>query len=126
MYHAFALMTPDSNLTIEAAATQIKAAFPDANIQQSEEEIKLNKGDWDYQLVLQKGSAVHIESEGLAGHIAGLEQDSPVRNCDRRLELWSDTPDPFLEYMDNHFKVLEALRSFKGVILVDPKGPELL
>lgn len=126
MYHAYALLTPDSDLTLPAVASKLKARFPEVGIQQTDSDIRLNQGNWDYELIYQKGADVLTESEGLAGHIAGLDSDSPLRTCDRRLDVSSDTPDPFLEYMDNHFQVLEVLRGFKGVILVDPAGPELL
>jgi hypothetical protein len=81
---------------------------------------------WDYHLLLQSGQNVLDESEGLAGRIAGLDDDTAMRSCNRRVEVWSDTPDPFMEHFDKHFQVLDVLRGFKGVILVDPKEPALV
>ena len=127
MYHALALMQPDSDLTLAAVATKLKAKFPQLKIQQTGNEILLTGGnDWDYHIALQSGPDVLNESESLAGHIAGLDDDTPMRICDRRLEVWSDTPDPFMEHFDDHFQVLDVLRPFKGVMLVDPREPALL
>jgi hypothetical protein len=55
-----------------------------------------------------------------------LDDDDAIRTCDRRFEMWSDTPDPFMEYFERHFQILDVLRGFRGVILVDPREPALL
>jgi hypothetical protein len=126
MYHAFALLQPDSNLTLPATASKLKAAFPNFDVEQSSAEIVLANDSWDYHLLLESGPDVLNESQSLARRIVGLDDDSPLGSCDRRLNMSSDTPDPFMEHFDDHFKVLEALRGFKGVILVDPNEPALL
>jgi hypothetical protein len=126
MYHAYALLQPDSDLTLAALADRLRAKFPQARVTPAGDTIALSEGDWDYNLVLQSGPDVLAESEGLAGRIAGLDEDSPVRACDRRVEVWSETPDPFMEHFDKHFQVLDVFRSFSGVVLVDPKGAEVL
>jgi hypothetical protein len=126
MYHAYALMQPSSDLTLPAVAEQIKAQFPHFTVEQGAAEIVLTSGDWDYHLLLETGPSILNESEGLAGRIAGLDDDAAMRSCDRRLNVWSDTPDPFMEHFDNNFQVLGVLRAFKGIILVDPSVPGLL
>ncbi len=126
MYQAYALMTPKSDLTIPEAARRIQAKFPNIDVNQTGGSIDLTEGDWDYHLALQSGPQVLEEAEGLAGRIAGLEDDDAMRTCDRRFEVWSDTPDPFMEYFERHFQILDVLRGFKGVILVDPREPSLV
>jgi hypothetical protein len=126
MYHAFALLQPDSDLTMAAAMTRLKSRFPKVQASLNGNELTLTDGEWDYRLVLQSGPEVLEESEGLASRLAGLEDDSAMRTCDRRVEVWSETPDPFMEHFEKHFQVLDVLRTFKGVILVDPKEPSLL
>ena len=126
MYHAFALLQPSSDLKLPAVADKLKAKFPQLTVEQTAKEITLNSANWDYHLAMQSGPDVLNESESLAGRIAGLDEDTPMRMCDRRLEVWSDTPDPFMEHFDDHFQILEVLRGFKGVILVDPNEPGLL
>jgi hypothetical protein len=126
MYHAFALLQPKSDYTMALARDRLKMRFPDYDVAQNGDEITLTEGDWDYHLVLLSGQNVLEESEGLAGRISGLDDDAPMRTCDRRVEVWSDTNDPFMEYFERHFQVLDVLRSFHEVILVDPKEPCLL
>jgi hypothetical protein len=126
MHHAFALMPPESELTLAAVKDRLKITFPEATVALKGGEITITEGDWDYHLVLQKGPEILEESEGFAGRISGLDDDSSLRACDRRIEVWSETPDPFMEYFEKHFQVLGVLREFKGVILVDPSEPSLL
>lgn len=126
MHHAFALLTPKSDATVAAVAATVKARFPSYRVNETASTIDLLEGDWDYHLAFQSGPEILAESEGLAGRIAGLDDDDPMRTCDRRFEMWSDTPDPFMEYFERHFQILDVLRGFKGVILVDPREPALL
>jgi len=126
MYSAYALMLPDSDLSLNELKDRLKMKFPNVTVELKKNEITLVDGDWDYHLVLNKDPEVLEQSEELAGRIAGLDEDTPMRECSRRVEVWSETPDPFMEYFERHFQVLEVLRSFKGVILVDPKEPSLL
>jgi hypothetical protein len=126
MYSAYALLLPDSDLKLSAAKDRLAMKFPEAAVELKGSEITLTEGDWDYHLILNKEPEVLSQSEELAGRIAGLDEDTPMRECNRRVEVWSETPDPFMEYFDRHFQVLDVLRSFKGVILVDPKEPSLL
>ncbi len=126
MYHAFALLQPNCDLTLAVVAKQLKAKFPHFNVEQSSAEIVLTNDSWDYHLLHESGPDVLTESQSLARRIVGLEDDSPVGLCNRRLNMSSDTPDPFMEHFDEHLQVLEVLRGFKGVILVEPNEPALL
>lgn len=126
MYHALALLTPKSDMTVAAVAQKLKTKFPSYRLDQKASAIDLTEGDWDYHITFQSGPPILEESEGLAGRIAGLDDDDAIRTCDRRFELWSDTPDPFMEHFDKHFQILDVLRGFNGVILVDPREPALL
>jgi len=68
---------------------------------------------------------VAAESEGLAGHLPAEDADR-VRACTRRVEVWSDTPDPTLEHFDDYLSVIRALKTFAGLIAVDPKEQALI
>lgn len=126
MYQAYALLTPKSDATLDAVAKAIAAKFPQYQLTQTATGIDLAEGDWDYHLAFQSGPPILEESEGLAGRMAGIDDDDAMRTCDRRIEIWSDTPDPFMEHFDKHFQILAVLRAFKGIILVDPREPALL
>jgi hypothetical protein len=125
MYRAFALLQPGSNLTLAAVAGGLRERFPALQVGQSGDEITLSGDDWDHHLRLDSGPDIKLESEGLAGRIPDTEAGD-ISVCDRRLEIWSDTPDPFMEHFDDHFQVLDVLRAFKGVILIDPGEPGLI
>jgi hypothetical protein len=60
--------------------------------------------------------------------MAGLEpaEAAPLEACDRRVEMWSDTQDPFVEHLTDVHAAVEVLKSFRGLIAVDPDEPALM
>ena len=126
MYRAFGLLQPKSDFTLSAATERLKARFPQLTVERNEDRITLSGSDWDYYLAFVTGDFVKTESEQFAERIAGIEDGADIVACDRRVEVWSDTPDPFMEHFDDHFQVLDVLRTFNGVILIDPNEPSLL
>jgi hypothetical protein len=126
MYRAFALLQPSCNLTLTVLAGRLRERFPSLQVDHNGNEITLTGNNWDYHLLLVSGPDVKAESEGFAERIAGVEDGAEFAACDRRIEVWSDTPDPFMEHFDDHFQVLDVLRGCKGVILIDPSEPGLL
>jgi hypothetical protein len=125
MYRAYGLLQPRSDFTLDAAAERLRAKFPGYIVTQSGQKIAVTKGDWDIQLLLNAEPYVATESEGIAGRLAGPDADA-ARGCARRVEVWSDTPDPFLEHFNEYLQVIEVLKSFPGLVAVDPKEPNLL
>jgi hypothetical protein len=125
MYRAYGLLQPSSDFSLDAAIQRLSAKFPEYLIARNGPQITVAKGDWEIQLLLNEQPYVAMESEGLAGHLAGPEGNA-VRLCTRRVEVWSDTPDPFLEHFNDYLRVIEVLKSFQGLIAVDPKEPNLL
>src|SRR5437763_20485 len=125
MYRAYGLLQPGSDFTLDAAAERLRAKFPGYAVTRNGPQITLSKGDWEIELLLNEQPHVVTESEGIAGHLSGPDADL-VRGCDRRVEVWSDTPDPFLEHFDEYLRVVEVLKSFRGLVAVDPKEPNLL
>ena len=79
-------------------------------------------------MALVAGPHVSTETQGLTEKIAGWEpaEADAVIASDRRVEVWSETPDPFMEHFNDYLKVIEVLKSFRGVIPVDPHTPTLL
>jgi hypothetical protein len=88
--------------------------------------VTVRRGDWEIELSLAAGPAVLAESAELAERIAGLEDGQGLAACDRRVEVWSDTPDPFVEHLSDFHAVIDVLRSFPGVTAVDPAEPALM
>ena len=44
----------------------------------------------------------------------------------KRVEVWTDVPDPFMEHFNDYLSVIEVLKSFNGLLAVDPKAPGTL
>ncbi|QDU19356.1 hypothetical protein [Urbifossiella limnaea] len=126
MYRAYGLLPPDCPFTLDDAAARLRARFPDAAVSQAGAQVTVQKGDWEIELILNAGPAALAESVEMAERIAGLEDGQGLARCDRRVEVWSDTPDPFVEHLADFHTVVEVLRSFPGVVAVDPDGPALM
>jgi hypothetical protein len=45
---------------------------------------------------------------------------------DRRVEVWSDSVDPMMEHFNDFLLMVEVLKTFRGVVAVDPGGPGLM
>lgn len=126
MYRAYGLLQPTSEFALDVAETRLHAAFPDAAVTRNGDQISVVKGDWEIEVMLNAADYVLAESVGLAEKIAGLDDGLFLETCNRRVDVWSDSPDPFVEHLADFHSVIEVLRTFKGVIVVDPKEPALM
>ncbi len=128
MYRAYGLLLSGTDFTLDPAAARLTARFPGYSVTRRGEQITVSKGDWEIELALVSGPQVQTESEGLAGNLAGLEpaEAASIAACDRRVEVWSDTPDPAMEHFNDYLFVVEVLKSFRGVVVVDPREPAIL
>jgi hypothetical protein len=128
MYQAYGLLQSGTDYTSDEAATRLRGRFPGYTVTRTGDQVIVSKPDWEIQLWLNADPTVLGESEGLSGRIAGIEpgEAAAIAASDRRVEVWSDTPDPFVEHLSDFHAVVEVLRTFRGVIVVDPKGPELM
>ncbi len=128
MYHACGLIKPDTDFSVQEAFTRLKAKFPDFSVTCEGEQITIAKGDWWIALVVVSGPGVADETQGIVDRIAGLEQSEAEAyvSTGRRVEVWSDVPDPFMEHFDDYLKMIEVLKSFNGLLAVDPKEPGVL
>lgn len=126
MYRAYGLLQPSSDFTLDRAEARLRADFPNASVTRKGDQISVIMGDWEIEVYLNTADYVLNESIGLAEKIAGLEDGLDIESCNRRVDVWSDTPDPFVEHLSDFHTVIEMLRSFRGVIIVDPKEPALM
>ena len=128
MYRAFGLLRPDSDFSIEQAQARLTAKFPGFAVTRDANQIVVTKGEWWIALALVSGPEIQMEIEGLVGHLAGVEPAEALvlAEADRRVEVWTDVPDPFMEHFDHYLFVVEVLKSFNGVLAVDPKEPGVL
>ena len=126
MYQAFGLLQPTSNFTLDEAAKRLTNKFPGYAVTRSGEQITVAKGDWEIELRLNADPTVLAESAELAEKIAGTVDGTDIASCGRRVDVWSDTPDPMMEHFSEFTSVIEVLQSFPGVIAVDPREPALM
>lgn len=126
MYRSYGLLLPETRLSLEDVEERVRATFPDAVMWRQEDTLVVMVGDWNVNFRINDGPEVLSESVWFAGRIAGLEPGSGMDTCNRRLEVWSDTQDPFLEHFDKYQRVIDLLRGIPGLIAIDPKEPALL
>jgi hypothetical protein len=126
VYSAFGLLKPDSDFTMAEAAKRLAAKFPAFAVEQKADAIVVSSADWEIHLTLNNTPAVIDESRAMAERIGGAEDAKDIAVCARRVELASDIADPQMEHFNDYLLAIEVLRSFKGLIAVDPQEPSLL
>jgi hypothetical protein len=122
MYRAIGLLRSDTDFTIDQAQSRLGAQFPGFTITRDGDQLVVSKGEWWIAMALTSGPAVALEIEGLVGHLAGIEPAEAEQyvSSARRVEVWTDVSDPFMEHFDDYLKVVEVLKSFSGLLAVDP------
>lgn len=125
MYTAYGLLTKNSDFTLEDAAVKLKALFPAVSVAFEDGVISISGSDWDFHLQLNAGDLA-AEHEELAIRLGGIENNPEVAASTRRVEVWSDTNDPFLEHFNDFLQVVEVLQTYKGLIAIDPKEPAFM
>ncbi len=126
MYQAYGLLKPDSDFTLAAAVQRLAAKLPRYAIAQSDQRVTVSSKDWEIHLVLSTAAEVIDEARRLEEGIGGAQDDLGITACTRRVEVASDTPDPEMEHFEDYLSVIEVLKSFRGLIAVDPEEPSLL
>ncbi len=128
MYRALGLLQPNTDFTPDEAQKRLAAKFPGFTVTRDGNQIVVSQGEWWIAMALVSGPDVQMETEGILGHLAGIEQDEAAvyATSDRRVEVWTDVSDPFMEHFDDYLRVVEVLKSFNGLLAVDPKEPGLL
>jgi|SRR5579883_1492547 len=128
MYRAFGLLRPASNFTLEEAQARLSAKLPGFTVAREGNQITVSKDDWWIALAVTSGPDIQMETEGIMGHLAGIEPAEAEQYVasDRRVEVWTDVSDPFMEHFADYLTVVEVLKSFDGLLAVDPKEPGIL
>lgn len=128
MYRAYGLLKPDADFALQEAYKRLAARFPGYSVSRADDQVMIASGDWSIQVALVSGPHIPSETQGITDKIAGWEEADAeaVTASDERVEVWSDIPDPFMEHFNDYLQVIEVLKSFRGVIPVDPHRPSLL
>jgi hypothetical protein len=126
VYSAFGLLKPDSDFTLAEAARRFAAKFPAFAVEQHADAVVVSSADWEIHVTLNEAATVLDESREMAERIGGAEDATDIDACARRVELASDIPDPQMEHFNDYLLAVEVLKSFRGLIAVDPSEPALL
>lgn len=128
MYHAVGLLTKESDFDLDAAGARLAARIPGSSAARSGDTVTVSKGDWWIAMALESGDDLRDEIEGLTARLAGVEQAEAEQYvaAARRVSVWTDVPDPFMEHFNDYLYAVEVLKSFGGLLAVDPKEPGLL
>jgi hypothetical protein len=128
MYRAYGLLKPDSDFSLELAIDRLTPRFPGYSITRTGDQITISKGDWEIEIALVEGPHISEETQGITDKIAGMEQSETeaLLSSRRRVEVWSETPDPFMEHFNDFLVVVEVLKTFNGLVAVDPHERALM
>src|SRR5437763_1268610 len=86
MYRAFGLLRTDSDFSIDEARARLGAKFPGFSVTGDANQIVVSQGEWWIALALVSGPEIQMETEGLVGHLAGVEpaEAEELATSDRR------------------------------------------
>ena len=126
MYQAFGLLKPESDFTLAEAAKRLAERFSDYSVVHDNKRIMLSSKDWEMQLALVEGPHVLQESRDIEEKIGGDDDKLGITACDRRVEVYSDMPDPNMDHFNDYLIVVEVLQTFGGLIAIDPQEPSVL
>jgi hypothetical protein len=128
MYRVVGLLQSATDFDLDLAAARLAARLPAHAVSRTGDSVTLRKGDWEMYVAVASGPDVQTETVGLVDKLAGVEpaEAEAFAATDRRVEAWTDTPDPFMEHFDDYLGVVEVLKSFRGLLAVDPKEPGVL
>ncbi|CAN5199576.1 hypothetical protein BH11PLA2_BH11PLA2_53260 [soil metagenome] len=126
MYTAYGLLTPATDFTLAAARERLQKKFPAAAVTLDKNIVKLGGSDWSFQLFINDRASIVEEHQTMAEKLGSAEDNPDVANCVKRVELWSETQDPFLEHFSDFQDIVVVLQTFKGLIAVDPNEPAFM
>lgn len=127
MYHAVGVVAPESDFTPDELLARLTAQFPGFDVARTESGVSVSKGEWWIAVAVQT-AGVAGEIEGLLGHVAGVEPAEAEKFVagGTLIDAQTDVPDPFMEHFNDYLTLVGVLKSFQGVLVIDPKSHDLL
>jgi hypothetical protein len=126
MYSAHGLLAAKTDFTLDALKDRLTKKFPAAAVALEGNIVRISGGDWSFQLFINDRPEIVAEHLITAEKLGSVEDNPDVAHCNRRVELWSETQDPFLEHFGDYQAIIEVLQTFKGLIAIDPNEPAFL
>src|SRR5437763_756763 len=106
MYQAYLLLKSDNDFTLAKARQRLAEKFPTATFTESPDLLAMATYDWNIALRINAGPEVLAESQQIAEHVTGGQDDQGIGACARRVEIASEVPDPEMEHFDKYLRVL--------------------
>jgi hypothetical protein len=126
MYQAHLLLNADTDFTLDEAQRRLVDKFPDASFARDDRSLVLSTDDWEISFIQADGPEVLADSQRVAEHVTGAEDEQGISACDRRIEIGSDIPDPEMEHFEKFQRVIEVMQTFRGAFAIDPREPCVL
>ena len=127
MYRAYGLLPSPTDFSTAEIIARMKPLLPNYIFSHTDDQAVANKGEWQFRFWINSDPIVATESAGMVATLAGLEPaDIAVAEaCRMRVEVWSDDSDPFIDHLADFQTIVGVLKTFPGVIALDPKEPAL-
>src|SRR5262245_5643143 len=128
-YVVFGLLAPESNFNLNTAFDRIRDVFtslPDGGFEPESSganDISIDPQNLGLFVLLVEEPHVLEESRQLAAQLGNAQEASTVGRCARRIEFGMQWGDPRGEVFPEFERLLGVLRSFRGVIFLDPRDP---
>ncbi|WZP00593.1 hypothetical protein EP7_002241 [Isosphaeraceae bacterium EP7] len=134
-YELIALLTEEADITIGRLAQLLRNDFPPdlgavVELEESppgeSRQLEVRWGDWSFCVSYEDQPHVQEESREIAEAFAGSRPDRDlIAGCRRRISLAADD-DPGMDHFNDYCFIQQRLGEQKGVILFDPRVPELI
>ncbi len=121
----YGMMLPDTDFTLDDAMEKLRARFPDFQVTRTGDQITVASSDWEIELALNDGPEVAEDSVHIAEKIAG-DDAGDLAAVSTRVEVWSDTPDYEMAHFADFLGVVDVLKTFTGMVVVNPEEPGLM
>jgi hypothetical protein len=128
-YVVFGLLAPESNFNLNTAFDRIRDVFtnlPDGGFEPQSSganDISIDPEHLGLFVVLVDDPKVINDSQQLAVQLGNAPEAAAVARCARRIEFGMQWGDPRGDVFPEFERLLGVLRSFRGVIFLDPSDP---
>jgi hypothetical protein len=128
-YVVFGLLEPESNFDLNTAFDRIRDVFtnrPGGGIEPlstGANDISIDPDHLGLFVLLVEGPGVAEESQQIAAQLGDAPEAAAVARCDRRVEFGMQWGDPRGDVFPEFGRLLAVLRTFRGVIFLDPRDP---
>ncbi len=124
MYRSVALISPQSNFSLDALERAFRDRLEGLQLVRSGTRFKISVDRWEMTLTMYSGAEVLEESGEIARRYAAKRADrETIASCERRLEIQGGA-DPHMDHCNDYILAVECLEAFKGVFVFDPHSRE--